>query len=51
MSWKVKWITKEEFEEKNCKGDYKNFKITNNSFCEYDADLLDISGFKYLNRK
>ena len=51
MSWKIKWITKEEFEEKNCINNNRNFVFTNNSFCEYKASILDLSDLKYLFRK
>lgn len=48
-SWKIKWISKEEFEEKECIDEYKTFKITQNAYCNYKAQILDIWDTKYLN--
>lgn len=51
MSWKLKWISKEEFEEKECLDPYQAFEITQNKFCNYKPQILDIADTKYLNRE
>lgn len=48
MSWKVKWITKEQFDEKKCVDEYQKFAITQNAYCNYKAQILDIRDTKYL---
>lgn len=49
MSWKIKWINKKEFEEKKCIDEYKDFSITQNRYCNYKAQILDMKDTKYLN--
>ncbi len=49
MSWKLKWISKEEFEEKQCIDEYQEFDITQNKYCNYKAQILDIADTKYLD--
>ena len=49
MSWKVKLITKEEFEEKQCIDEYREYSITQNTVCQYSPTLLDIRDTKYLS--
>lgn len=48
MSWKVKWINKEDFEEKKCINEYQHFKLTQNEYCNYKWTILDISDTKYV---
>lgn len=48
MSWKVKWITKEQFEEKPCIDEYREYSITQNKVCQFKATLLDLWDTKYL---
>lgn len=51
MSWKLKWITKEEFEEKQCIDEYREYDITQNKYCNYKAQILDTPDTKYLHRE
>ena len=50
MSWKLKWITQEEFEEKSCADAYQEFAITQNKYCNYRAQILDIRDTKFLSK-
>jgi len=48
MSWKIKWISKKDFEEKPCIDNYKYYPITENKVCYYKSTLLNIKDTKYL---
>ena len=49
MSWKLKWISKQDFEEKKCESNWESFKLTQNSNCNYKSQILDLWDIKYLN--
>lgn len=42
MSWKLKWISKQDFEEKKCESNWESFKLTQNSNCNYKSQILDL---------
>ena len=49
ISWKLKWISKQDFEEKKCESNWESFKLTQNSNCNYKSQILDLWDIKYLN--
>lgn len=50
MSWKIKWVDKSYFDEKNCIDEYKNYSITQNSICQYKTKLLELEDIRLLNK-
>ncbi|PID83995.1 hypothetical protein CSB09_03095 [Candidatus Gracilibacteria bacterium] len=49
MSWKLKWISKKEFEEEKCIDAYKKFPVTQNVYCNYKPTIIDLADTKYLD--
>ncbi|EKE21122.1 MAG: hypothetical protein ACD_7C00348G0007 [uncultured bacterium] len=42
MSWKIKWVNKDYFEEKKCSNGWENFEISNNAVCSMEGNFLDL---------
>lgn len=49
-NWKIKWITKQDFEKVNCYNT-KKYPITNNNRCEFESELLSLSNVYFLNNQ
>ncbi len=49
INWKMKWISKNDFEEKVCTDTYRTYSTTENTSCGYDADMINIANTKYLS--
>lgn len=49
INWKVKWISKLDYDNKSCIVDFKNYIISQNSFCQYDYKLFDLGDIKFLD--
>jgi hypothetical protein len=48
MSWKIKWVDKNYFEEKKCLSGWEEFPLSNNATCPIRFNLLDWKDFGLL---
>ncbi len=48
-SWKIVWISREEYEKIDCISKPVSFQKSNNSSCQYDSPMIDLETALYLN--